>query len=65
MKALLILFAATTIFGSFLMVAGMAASHGHFRFRPHMAQDWFIFGAPLLGILGLVFVTIRTFRNRH
>lgn len=64
MKALIVLFSGVTIFGALLLFVGIAASHGHFRFRLHMAQDWFIFGTPLLGILGLIFVTVRAFRDR-
>lgn len=65
MKALVILFTAITIFGVFLLIVGLAASHGHFRFRPHMTQDWFIFGTPLLGILGLIFAIALAIRNRQ
>jgi uncharacterized membrane protein len=64
MKTLLILFSGVTIFGCFLLIAGLAGSHGHFRFRPHMTEDWFIFGTPLLGFVGLILVTVTMIRNR-
>jgi len=65
MKILLILFTGVTIVGFFLLVVGIAGSHGHFRLRPQMTEDWFIFGTPLLGIVGLIMVTINMIRNRN
>ena len=60
-----------TALGTFLLVAGAAGSHGHFKFRPHMTEDWFIFGTPLIGIIGLIVVELRirrlnsyTFKSR-
>jgi uncharacterized membrane protein HdeD (DUF308 family) len=54
MKFLSYFFRFLTIIGFFLLVAGMAGSHGHFKFRPHMTEDWIIFGTPIVGILGWV-----------
>lgn len=65
MKLLIVFFAGVTIVGCFLLMVGMAGSHGHFRFRPHMAEDWFIFGTPLIGVVGLVVVTSLRIRNRN
>jgi hypothetical protein len=64
MKFLLVFFSGVTIAGCFLVVVGIAGSHGHFRFRPHMTEDWFIFGTPLIGVIGLVVVTTLRIRNR-
>ena len=64
MKTLIVFFTGITIVGCFLLIVGVAGSHGHFRFRPHMTEDWFIFGTPLIGIVGLVLVTIWNIRNR-
>jgi len=35
----------TMAFFVFAMLA--AGSHGHIRFRPHMGEDWFFWGAIL------------------
>jgi hypothetical protein len=51
--------------GFFLLFMGMAGSHGHFRFRPHMLEDWIMFGTPLIGVIGFVVVTIVRIRNRN
>jgi uncharacterized ubiquitin-like protein YukD len=59
MKFLKNVFIVLTALGAFLIVAGAAGSHGHFKFRPHMTEDWFIFGTPLIGIIGLVVVELR------
>jgi hypothetical protein len=71
MKFLKNFFIVLTALGAFLMVAGAAGSHGHFKFRPHMTEDWFIFGTPLIGIIGLIVVELRikrlnsdTFKSR-
>ncbi|HEX7014684.1 MAG TPA: hypothetical protein VF191_04180 [Cyclobacteriaceae bacterium] len=64
MKALIVFFSAVTVFGIFLFLVGVAANHGHFRFRPAMAQDWLFFGTPLLGIIGLALVVARAVRKR-
>ena len=64
MKTLIVFFTGITIVGCFLLIVGVAGSHGHFRFRPHMTEDWLIFGTPLIGIVGLVLVTIWNIRNR-
>lgn len=63
MKLLTVLFAGLTIVGCFLLVVGVAGSHGHLLFRPHMTEDWFIFGTPLIGVIGLVSVTVLRIRN--
>jgi hypothetical protein len=65
MRLLTVLFAGVTIFGCFLLMVGVAGSHGHFRFRPHMTEDWFIFGTPLIGVTALVVVTALRLRNRN
>jgi hypothetical protein len=65
MKALTVFLSGVTIFGCFLLMMGVAGSHGHFRFRPHMTEDWFIFGTPLIGVLGLITVTVLRIRNRN
>lgn len=65
MKILTVLFSGVIVAGCFLLMVGIAASHGHFRFRPHMTEDWFIFGTPLLGVLGLVVVTALRIKNRN
>jgi hypothetical protein len=62
---MLILFSMITVFGCLLLMIGIAGSHGHFRFRPHMTEDWFIFGTPLVGIVGIILVTIVRIRNRY
>jgi hypothetical protein len=59
MKFLKNVFIVLTAFGLFLMLIGAAGSHGHFQFRPHMTEDWFIFGTPLVGIIGLIVVQLR------
>jgi len=64
MRLLTVLFSCVTIIGGFLIVIGIAGSHGHFRFRPHVTEDWFIFGIPLVGVTGLVVVTVLRIRNR-
>jgi hypothetical protein len=64
MKALIVFFTGVAIAGGFLLIIGVAGSHGHFRFRTHMTEDWFIFGTPLVGIVGLVLVIIRSVKNR-
>ena len=71
MKFLKTFFIVLTALGAFLLVAGAAGSHGHFKFRPHMTEDWFIFGTPLIGIIGLIVVELRirrlnsdTFKSR-
>lgn len=65
MKMLTVLFSGIVVAGCFLLMLGVAGSHGHFRFRPHMTEDWFIFGTPLIGIIGLVVVTIMRIKNRN
>ena len=65
MKLLTVFFAGVTIVGCFLLIVGVAGSHGHFRFRPHMTEDWFIFGTPLIGVIGLVVVTVLRVRVRN
>jgi hypothetical protein len=65
MKFLTVLFSGVIVIGCFLLMIGVAGSHGHFRFRPHMAEDWFIFGTPLIGAIGLVVVTTLRIRNRN
>jgi len=65
MRFLTALFSLITVAGCFLLLMGMAGSHGHFRFRPHMTEDWVIFGTPLLGVIGFVVVTIIRIRNRN
>jgi hypothetical protein len=65
MKILTVLFSGVFVAGCFLLMVGIAGSHGHFRFRPHMTEDWFIFGTPLIGILGLITVTVLRIRNRN
>lgn len=65
MKLLLVFFSGVTIVGCFLIMVGIAGSHGHFRFRPHMTEDWFIFGTPLIGVLGLITVTVLRIRNSN
>jgi uncharacterized membrane protein HdeD (DUF308 family) len=65
MKFLTVFFCVVLVLGCFLLMVGIAGSHGHFRFRPHMTEDWFIFGAPLIGVVGLVVVTAIRIRNRN
>ena len=65
MRLLLVFFTVVTIVGCFLLIVGIAGSHGHFRFRSHMTEDWLIFGTPLIGILGLVIVTTLRIRNKN
>lgn len=65
MKLLPVFFAGVTIVGCFLLMAGVAGSHGYFRFRPHMTEDWFIFGTPLVGVAGLIIVTTLRIKSRN
>ena len=40
----------------------VVGNHGHFMFRPHMTEDWIIFGFALLtGLSGLVLL----YKNRQ
>jgi putative Mn2+ efflux pump MntP len=64
MKFLQYLFTFIFIIGLFLLMMGVAGSHGHFRFRPHMTEDWFIFGTPLIGLTGLIYVIIKRIKDR-
>jgi uncharacterized membrane protein HdeD (DUF308 family) len=64
MKLLMVFFTGVTIVGCFLLMVGIAGSHGHFKFRPHMTEDWFIFGTLLIGVIGLVVVTTLRIRDR-
>lgn len=64
MKFLTIHFIGITIAGCFLLMIGVAGSHGHFLFRSHMTEDWLIFGTPLVGVVGLILVTLNRIRNR-
>jgi hypothetical protein len=65
MKILTFAFSCMIVAGFFLLFVGMAGSHGHFRFRPHMLEDWIMFGTPLIGVIGFVVVTIVRIRNRN
>jgi hypothetical protein len=47
------------------LFAGITASHGQLRFRPHMMEDWIIYGTPTMGIAGFIVVTTRLIRNRN
>lgn len=41
-----------------------AGSHGHFMFRPHMTEDWLIWGTVLIsGTLGVILLT-KQIRNK-
>jgi uncharacterized membrane protein HdeD (DUF308 family) len=64
MKLLMVFFTGVTTVGCFLLMVGIAGSHGHFKFRPHMTEDWFIFGTLLIGVIGLVVVTTLRIRDR-
>jgi hypothetical protein len=59
MKFLKDFFILVTAIGAFLLVAGAAGSHGQFKFRSHMTGDWFVFGTPLIGVLGLIMVWLK------
>ena len=56
MRPLIYLFTGITALGLFFLIGGLAASHGHFRFRPHQTEDWIIFGTPVIGLLGLIYI---------
>jgi hypothetical protein len=55
MKPIRYFFLGLTLLGIFLLAAGAAGSHGHFGFRPHMTEDWIIFGTPFIGLTGFLF----------
>jgi uncharacterized membrane protein len=63
MKFLLVLFSGVTLVGLFILLIGFVGSHGHFQFRSHMTEDWIILGTPLLGISGIVFVTLKIIKD--
>ena len=65
MKGRIVFFTWVTIAGCFLLIMGVAGSHGHFRFRPHMTEDWFIFGTPLVGVVGLIWTIVKAIKNRN
>lgn len=65
MKALIVFFTGVIIIGCFLLMTGLAGSHGHFKFRPHMTEDWFTFGTPLVGVIGLVLVITLRIKSRN
>ena len=41
-----------------------AGSHGHFMFRPHMTEDWIIWGTVLVSGTTGVIMLIKQFRNK-
>jgi hypothetical protein len=63
MKFLLVLFSGVTLVGLFMLLIGFIGSHGHFQFRSRMTEDWVIYGTPLLGVSGIVFVTLKIIKD--
>ena len=54
-----------------LCVSGMAVmfyavgNHGHLMFRPHMTEDWIIWGIALIaGVSGIYLLTRRTSKQQ-
>jgi uncharacterized membrane protein HdeD (DUF308 family) len=65
MKGRIVFFTWVMIAGCFLLIMGVAGSHGHFRFRPQMTEDWLIFGTTLVGVVGLIWTIIKALKNRN
>jgi len=51
--------------GGLMLFIALAGSHGNLRFTPDRAQDWFMFGGPVVGIVGLLLIMIIGIRNRN
>ncbi len=53
-----ILFGLMILMGIVLLMIWGAGSHGHFRFRPHMTEDWICWGTPIIGVLGFIWMRL-------
>jgi hypothetical protein len=65
MRILAALFSVIFIMGGLMVFIAFAGSHGNLRFRPNQVQDWFMFGSAVVGLVGLLLITIIGIRNRN
>ena len=49
----ILIFGIITVVGLAFFLMWAAGSHGDFKFRSNMAQDWVAFGLPLIGFVGI------------
>ena len=53
------------LFSFWIICLDIAGNHGHFMFRPHMTEDWMIFGSSILsGGIG-IWLLIDLFKKRN
>ena len=51
---------ALLILGGYAIMFYMVGNHGHLMFRPHMLEDWIIWGVAVISVLaGLYLMTSR------
>jgi hypothetical protein len=62
MKYLEFLLTLILIIGIFLLMSGIAGSHGRFTFHADRLEDWLIILMPLIGLMGLVLLMMKRTR---